>query len=301
MTAPGRIVDAAGLRLHLLDEGTGEPAIVIVPGAGNLSLDWTRVSGELASLTRVLTLDRPGYAFGDQPPAGPRTLATVAAEMAGALDAAGVRAPYVLAGHSLGGLYIKRFAQLYPHRVAGLVFLDSSDERQARLFAETGIKPILDKLRRRSELAMKLGPVVRLLLRRQFKQLRPDLDAAQRRRLVSLHGSAAKMAAVNREVAWLEDGAEAEVAAGPSLPVVPARVLMRGKADPLPGGSAELQAKIDEVWNRCQGDLAAAFPGCVPEPVVDSGHMLMYDRPDAVVAAIREVWAAARAGVPATA
>src|SRR5207302_8777000 len=106
-------------------------------------------------------------------------------------------------GHSLGGLYIKHFAQLYPARVAGLVFLDSSDERQTRLFEEAGIKPALDKMRRRAELALKLRPLVRLLFGRQLKKLRPDLDATRRRELVGLHTAPGKTATVNREVDWL--------------------------------------------------------------------------------------------------
>ena len=119
-TPLGELVDVGGYRVHLYCTGTGSPAVVIV-GAG-FSVDWGLVQPEVAKLTRVCSYDHSGVGWSDD---GPKdSCALRVSEVHTALKNAGVQGPYVLVGHSLGGLIARLYAGRYPDEVAGIVFVD---------------------------------------------------------------------------------------------------------------------------------------------------------------------------------
>ncbi len=122
--APGQLVDVGGFRLHLDCRGTGSPTVVIDAGLGAWSTPWHMVQTSVASATRVCTYDRAGLGYSDPGPQ-PRDAAHFADELHTLLRRAAVAGPYVLAGHSLGGLTMRVYAQRYPQDVAGVVFIDS--------------------------------------------------------------------------------------------------------------------------------------------------------------------------------
>jgi pimeloyl-ACP methyl ester carboxylesterase len=275
-----------GRRLHVVDVGAGAPAVVILPGGGNVTLDWTPVYRAVSEFTRTCVVDRAGYAWSDPAPEGHGSPEAVIADARAALRSAGVEPPWVLVGHSLGGLYARRFAEEHPAEVAGLVFLDSSHELQVPWLLDAGVTPILDEIRKRAAEGPPPG------LEERLAELRPDLNPEEVQQLAEVHLARSKALAVQQEVAWLESAAPGYTRR--PLPAVPVRVLMRGRPDPLPGLDGEALRKLDEVWLRCQREIAGGLAGCEVEPVEGSGHMLMYDRPDAVVEAVRSVWKAAR-------
>lgn len=127
---PGRLVPVDGVRLHVTDDGGGGPAVVVIAGMGDCSFSWTAVRRAVAGFTRVLTYDRPGFGRSDDGPGADP--ARSVAEVDALLDAAGVSAPVVLVGHSLGGLIARLYAQRHPERVAGLVLVDPTHEDLAR-------------------------------------------------------------------------------------------------------------------------------------------------------------------------
>lgn len=99
------------------------PAVVLQSGLGDGRATWDPVWPTLAARQRVFAPDRPGY--GDSPPTtAPRDPCTIARDLHAALQAAGLAPPYLLVGHSLGGLYQVVFARLYPTETAGLLLLD---------------------------------------------------------------------------------------------------------------------------------------------------------------------------------
>src|SRR5580704_8387745 len=108
----GRWYEVGGRRLMLHRSGTGGPAVVILPGASAVGLDYLNIH------------DRGVTGWSD-PVDLPRSAADVAAELHDLLRAAGVPGPYLLAAHSLGGAYARRFAQLFPGDVAGFLYLDA--------------------------------------------------------------------------------------------------------------------------------------------------------------------------------
>lgn len=103
--------------------GESLPAVVLQSGLGDGKSTWKAVFPTIAASNRVFAYDRPGY--GDSPSVkSPRDPCTIAAELRSALKASGLAPPYVLVGHSLGGLYQYVFARLYPEEVVGLLLLD---------------------------------------------------------------------------------------------------------------------------------------------------------------------------------
>ncbi len=125
----GRLIDVGGHRLHINCTGKGSPTVVMESGAGDFSFDWGLVQPEVARFTRVCTYDRAGYAWSEPGPT-PRTMQQIVYELHTGLDKAGVKGPYVLVGHSFGGLIVRVYASQFPKEITGMVLVDSSHENQ---------------------------------------------------------------------------------------------------------------------------------------------------------------------------
>jgi pimeloyl-ACP methyl ester carboxylesterase len=122
--ASGRWVDIGrGCRLYLLEKGSGGPTVLFESGIAATNLNWCRIQETVAQFTRTASYDRGGLGWSS--PAGTaRTPANIAIELHAMLEAAGIKPPYVLVGHSFGGLVMRRYALLYPEDVAGVVLID---------------------------------------------------------------------------------------------------------------------------------------------------------------------------------
>ncbi|MBZ0298423.1 MAG: alpha/beta hydrolase [Anaerolineae bacterium] len=125
----GQMVDVGGYRLHIHCMGTGSPTVVIDAGWGAWSLEWSRVQAEAAKTTQVCTYDRAGMGYSEAGPL-PRNAEQFAKELHTLLERANVTGPYVMAGHSLGGLPVRVFVHNYPTEVAGVVLIDSMSPGQ---------------------------------------------------------------------------------------------------------------------------------------------------------------------------
>jgi pimeloyl-ACP methyl ester carboxylesterase len=121
----GQLVDVGSHRLHLRCTGTGSPTVVLEPGLGEISSAFGWIEPAVARGTRTCVYDRAGRG-GSESTAGPLDGVQTARDLGTLLQRAHVPGPYVLAGHSIGGLYVLNFAALYPDRVAGLALLDST-------------------------------------------------------------------------------------------------------------------------------------------------------------------------------
>jgi pimeloyl-ACP methyl ester carboxylesterase len=120
---PGTLVDIGGFRLHLHCRGEGSPTIVLDAALGASSLSWSLVQPDLARLSRVCSYDRAGFGWSDPGPM-PRTADRIAEELHTLLARAGVPPPYVLVGHSFGGLVALIFARRFRSVTSGLVLVD---------------------------------------------------------------------------------------------------------------------------------------------------------------------------------
>ncbi len=204
--------DVGSCTLALVRSGTGGPMVVYEGGSGAFSgIDsGDKLRKQLGSLTTFVTYARAGRSPSG-PATSPRTLSNVATELHTLLTKAGCRPPYVLVGASLGGIYVRAFATLYPNEVAGLVLVESAHERLwfegDRLFdlkPGTAVNSTIDILRARPDpvsvreledlsavwAAGDLGlpgklPDVPLVV---ITGLKPDRPAAQLKVLRQLHG-----------------------------------------------------------------------------------------------------------------
>jgi pimeloyl-ACP methyl ester carboxylesterase len=121
------MVDVGGRRLHLSCVGSGSPTVVFESGLGEGAYAWALVQPAVGRRYRACSYDRSGIAFSDPDP-GPRSVAGLVGDLHELLARSGERGPYLLVGHSLGGLFVRRYAMKYPDEVAGLVLVDSSHE-----------------------------------------------------------------------------------------------------------------------------------------------------------------------------
>ena len=122
---PGQLVDVGPYRLHLECTGSRGPTVILEPGAGGSAASGKLIAPAVAGDTRVCVYDRAGRGWSD-PAASPPDGAQIATDLHRLLDRANVPGPYVLAGHSFGGLFVRTYAAKYPEEVAGLVLVDST-------------------------------------------------------------------------------------------------------------------------------------------------------------------------------
>lgn len=121
--APGRIFDVGCARLHLFEQGAGQPAVVLESGIAGSSLSWALVQPKIAEFTRVCSYDRAGLGW-SAACSQPRTLDRMTSELNSLLHLARIPKPYILVGHSFGGLLVRAYAHRYPDDVAALLFVD---------------------------------------------------------------------------------------------------------------------------------------------------------------------------------
>jgi pimeloyl-ACP methyl ester carboxylesterase len=134
---PGQLVDVGGYRLHLHCTGSGSPAVILEPGQGGVSSDFGWIAPAVARDSTVCVYDRPGRGWSDAAD-GVQDGDRIAADLHTLLDRANVPGPYVLAGHSFGGLYVLRFAAMFPDQVAGMVLLDSTAPKSGPALPTSG-------------------------------------------------------------------------------------------------------------------------------------------------------------------
>jgi pimeloyl-ACP methyl ester carboxylesterase len=288
-------------RVHLFVLGDGTPAVVFEAGISATSLNWRGVQQTIAPTTRAVAYDRSGLGWSD-PGTTPRTASNIAGELRAALREDGVEPPYILVGHSFGGLLVRRFASLYPAEVAGLVLLDALQpeewspllERQRRMLA-TGTR-----LARRGALLARIG-LVRVALR---------LLMAGSRRLPRAIGTCA-----SGPGATVIGRLAGEVGKMPRelWPIVAAHWSNPGSFLAMAAHFAALPASADEMRGAAPADgipvtvLTAGKNPPVPEEAIraiahnarhvvarESGHWIHLDQPELVVDAILEMVAAAR-------
>ena len=113
---PGQLVDIGGYSLHINCSGEGGPAVILEPGLGWTSLEWTIVQRGVEKFTQVCSYDRAGYGWSDPGPE-PRTSQSLVDELHKLLVKAQVMPPYILVGHSFGVINVRLYASQYPEEV----------------------------------------------------------------------------------------------------------------------------------------------------------------------------------------
>jgi pimeloyl-ACP methyl ester carboxylesterase len=268
-----------GRRLMLHHAGTGTPAVVIEAGAGSFGLDYLNIFELCAQRTTSVLYDRAGSGWSD-PVQGSRSAREIVTDLHNALGLAGIHGPYLLVGHSLGGLLVRAFAQYFPDDVVGLVLLDPSAEGIPLPEAgdEVVVHAMLEELRRNPGIARQWYPTLFEEWERMPAQVRDPLIA---RHLDRMTAGLSDMQNARR----IQD----EVSNGPALPDVPITVLTGMEIDPMPGMSDENK----RAFNQIKLNAHAAFVGSVPQGehrvLEDAGHLFYAQRPDVVVDAVFDI------------
>ena len=122
----GQLIDVGGHRLHLNCTGSGSPTVVLQPGGGDMASSMGWIAPAVAQHTRVCVYDRAGRAW-SEPADNPQDAIQVATDLHTLLQTRSVAGPYVMAGHSFGGLYTLAYAARYPDDLAGMVLIDSTN------------------------------------------------------------------------------------------------------------------------------------------------------------------------------
>ncbi|MEU1290448.1 alpha/beta hydrolase [Kitasatospora sp. NPDC005856] len=282
----GGFQEIDGRRLYLHRQGSGGPAVVLLPGASAIGLDYFGVQQGAAQFTTAVVYDRGGTGYSDDA-ALPRTAAEVATELRELLSAQGVPGPYVLVAHSLGGAYAHGFAQRYPQDVAGLVWLDAFHPdwddympAEANLAATRRLSPTEEQLRQALP-----G------IRQMCEELLVDYPADVRDAVIEYHVSERWIHAGIAERASMPDLA-VELRAGADLPDVPLIALTPLGVDPGQQAlmSEELLRAMHDGKTRLYADMVARVSNGEQRILSDTGHsQFVFERADAVVQAIRDV------------
>jgi pimeloyl-ACP methyl ester carboxylesterase len=171
---PGKFVDLGTHRLHLLEKGRGSPTIVLEAGLMSTNLSWTDIRHKLAESYRVVTYDRARLGWSDIGPM-PRSAERIVDELHSLLELAAILGPYVLVGHSFGGLTVPLFAARYPEKIAGMVLVDPVVPAEWNPPSEQDLKraSIGSTVCRRAALLSRAGVIrfVALLLNSRAKKL----------------------------------------------------------------------------------------------------------------------------------
>lgn len=123
-TSRGRWVEIGrGQKLYVVEKGSGGPAVLFEAGIAATNLNWHHIQEQVSSFTATASYDRSGLGW-SSPCKSLRTPGNISAELHTMLETAGIKPPYILVGHSFGGLVMRRYATRYPEDVAGVVLVD---------------------------------------------------------------------------------------------------------------------------------------------------------------------------------
>jgi len=274
---PGKLVDVGGHKMHLNCAGEGSPTVVLDSGLGDTYVSWRKVQPEIAKFTRVCSYDRAGLGYSD-PSLRPRTSKVIAEELHALLHAAAIPPPYVLVGHSMGGYDVRLFASAYRSEVAGMVLVDASHpDQENRLPLE--LKNLEGTELREGEFlefTMPFG-LPRLL------RLCED-DPVTRAAECNFHSARESVA----ELRALRESAAQTEATG-SLGDMPLAVLSHDPDKPSIELPPDLAKVTNDAWQKMQEDLAHLSVRGTHAIAKTSSHYIQIDRPDVVVAAVRDV------------
>lgn len=295
---PGELIDIEGRRLHLWRAGEGSPSVAIVTSLGEPGHGWVGIQRRLAQHTTMVLYDRAGLGWSDP---GPWPTGTrIVDDLHALLDAARIPPPYVLVGHSVGGLHVRLYAARHPEQVAGLVLVDSSHpDQQHRLrercggwrfsrpgrwlqvakfaFRPLGLARLRVSLRARSRHGADIPPYLRRGIPPELAEAAAAIGRSSRQRRADVREMLA-FSSVAAEVSRVVDGTPG------SLGWFPLTVITRGAEDAPPW-----PREAEAVWQELQAELALLSERSIHLHAESGDHLVHRSDPDLVVRAIADV------------
>jgi pimeloyl-ACP methyl ester carboxylesterase len=305
-----------GRVIHMVCMGKGSPVVILTAGAGGWGIVWNKVQPAVAQKTRVCAWDRAGFGLSELSPK-PQTIDNTTTDLEVALKAGKIAGPYVVVGHSLGGLERLLLKDRQPRNVVGMVLVDPSFPDQVERFKRAA--PVLNAANAQENPAVTLfhkcaaglrAGTVRAgadpdgCLRGQTFPLDypPELRAALDKHPADLPpetvASAMDFLAASASPQWIE--ADVKIAINPQRNYggTPLVVLTAGEAPAPPGASDVIKSQIvlqQAEWRRAHDELAALSTRGVNRVVEGSPHTIQQVKPQVVIDSIDEVVDQARA------
>jgi pimeloyl-ACP methyl ester carboxylesterase len=306
---PGKFVAVDGHRMHINCTGEGGPTVIMDAGLGGWSLDWSTVQPHIARFTRVCSYDRAGLGW-SEPGTIPGDAQHAVGDLHSLLANSGEPGPFVLVGHSNGGLRVVLYAHTYPREVAGVVLVDPTPrttdaERVAFLTpaeqaeylafvqalkpepADGGLK-FFELMRRLRPFGVPRLLVDTLLQNSPYHYLNVETQPAFRFGM----NQPARIATSIAEIEQRQTNVD-QMRAIPSLGNVPLAVLASTKFtafyhDPI---QANLPPRLVELIQKtawgAKVDMSRLSTNSTITPIERSGHYIQFDRPDAVISAVQ--------------
>jgi len=296
---PGQLIDIGGFKLHLYCTGSSanSPTVIVDAGLGDFSLGWQLIQPEVAKFARICTYDRAGYGW-SEPSLNSRSLKNIAIELNTLLEKANVEGPYILVGHSFGGLTVQMFRELNPTKVVGAVFVDSVHKNQFNRLAF--FQELYEKLYKQTQIRhflIKTG-----LIRLYYEKIAPNssfpptfstFPEALIKGYFRLNTRENTVSASLDEYLILKNS-KTELKDAKGFDNLPIKVLVQEKNlfqdhgpafDLTPEKAETLQAS----WYELQGEIKALSNQSELVIAEGSGHAITLERPDLVVEAIQQV------------
>ena len=294
-THPQRLVRLPdGRRINLYCLGSGHPTVLLDAGWAGTTWSWSDVQPRLAATTRTCAFDRAGMGYSD-PGRAPRDTRAIVSDLRQTLQAAHIAGPYVLVGHSMGALDMRLYASLHAKDAAGLVLVDPASEHQdARMGGRN------DAMQAKLTACAEAGEAGKLVAgtpedERCVGSPRATLPEAWRAALVAMKRKPGYQRTLQSEYENIatRDSDEIDAARAP-LGDLPLIVLTAEKTGQAPGMTPEQVAATTGMWRRMHDETAALSRRGENRLVLGSGHLIPTEKPEAVIAAVNEVVAAAR-------
>ncbi len=293
--APGTMIDIGGYRLHLHSSGEDGPSVILDAGMGSYSMDWALVQPEVAKFAHVYSFDRAGCGWSDERPnaATTSTSQTIVEELHTLLSKAGVPGPYILVGHSFGGMNARLFASKYPNEVAGIVLVDAGHEDIHVYMPPNPIEKAMESaLSRNLILLASYVGLGRLFcnLPSAKKSLQNFPEEVQKVYLVK-RVTAKAIKALLAEATDFKESCQQLKQNGGLLGDKPLIVITAAKNLTTESGlSQEFIDKSAKAWKILQQDLVTKSSNGKQIFAENSGHMIPYEQPQIIVDAIREIY-----------
>jgi pimeloyl-ACP methyl ester carboxylesterase len=286
---PGQLIDVGGYKLHIRCLGTGSPTVVTENGLGGSSPDWSLVQPAVSQTTRICSYERAGAGWSEAGPS-PRTSQQISAELHTLLDNAGLPGPYVLVGHSAGGMYAQVYAGQYGAEVAGLVLVDPTPAQLIMRFSPEQQRVVLPDPGQFQQLkVMQFFGLLRFLPLPGDEAL-ASLPAATRSQIRAHRLQSGAIAALAAEIEGFATSIRQTAEAAPLSPERPLIIVWHGiPAEPIELEPQARAAMEELVARSSNGKLVVAE---------NSGHYIPFDRSDVVIDAINQVVEAVRSGTP---
>jgi pimeloyl-ACP methyl ester carboxylesterase len=282
----GKLVDIGGFRLHINCTGEGGPAVILDSGLGGNSLEWSLVQPEIAKFTHVCSYDRAGQGWSDESPLA-RTSQNIVDELHRLLHTAEVPEPYILVGHSSGGINMRLYASRYPNEVAGVVLVDSAHEDQLKKIPITLPNKTVELF---------LGYIgynrIRLLqyLPQIKESLKPFPNDIQEMLLTKISTTKFNRTALEELFSLKESSEQLKKAGGflgdKPLIVISARKYPNSEET---GESQESLNKELRIFKDLQKDLATKSTQGKQVFAEHSGHMITREQPEIIVESVQEI------------